>query len=126
MCPYSEYKQKEGCNREIIICKKKGGEPCLFTRYCPIENKIIPNDRNGYTMGDCKLRYEVEIPSGSSRVRKEVSDKDTLYVDIEIGDGIYTHKVKNPYKEIPDYVYVKENIDGTYSVVEKRTRSRRQ
>lgn len=125
MCPYSYYGKIEGYNREVILCKKNNGM-CPFTRYCSKENKIIPNDRIGYTMRDCKMRYEVEIPSGSSRVRKEVSDESILYVDIEIDGELYTYKINNPYKEVPDYVYVKENIDGTYNVVEKKTRSRKQ
>ncbi len=124
MCPYSYYKEIGDYNREVIFCKKMN-DVCPFTRYCPKQEKIIPNDREGYTMRDCKMRNEVEIPRGASRVRKEISDKEILYVDIEIDGGLYTYKVENPYDEIPDYVYVKENIDGSYSVVEKRIRSKK-
>lgn len=126
MCPYAYYGKLDNYDRDIIICKKQNSM-CPFTRYCNKLNKIIPNDRVGYTMEDCKMRNEVKIPKGSSRVRKPVSDKKFLYVDVEINGGLYTHKFKNPNpeKEIPDYVYVQEGIDGYEIVQERKTRSRK-
>lgn len=119
MCPYAYYGKLDNYNREIIICKKQN-KSCPFTRFCTQKDSIIPNDRIGHTMEDCKMRYEVKIPAGASRVRKPVSDSKYLYVDIEINGGLYTHKFKNPYpdKEIPDYVYVQEGLGG-YEIVEK-------
>ncbi len=125
MCPYGYYSQIDNYSREMIICKKNK-EICPFTRFCSKQNKIIPNDTYGHTMGDCIMRKNIDLPEGSSRVVKEVSNKDFLYVDIEIDNDLFTYKFKNPYKEIPEYVYVKENIDGTYAIVEKRTRSKKQ
>lgn len=127
MCPYAYYEDKTDYGRKIINCKKNN-DVCPFTRYCNQKNMIIPNDRVGYTMEDCKMRYEVEIPKGSSRVRKPISDSKYLYVDIEINGGLYTHKIKNPFpnKEIPDYVYVREGLEG-YEIInkEEKTTTRR-
>lgn len=124
MCPYAYYGKLDNYDREIIICKKQNNI-CPFTRYCNQKKMMIPNDRDGYTMGDCKMRNEIKIPAGSSRVRKSVSDSRYLYVDIEINGGLYTHKIKNPYpnKEIPDYVYVQEGLGG-YEIVDKKTTTR--
>lgn len=126
MCPYAYYGKLENYNRDIILCKKQDNKMCSFTRYCNKKNMMIPNDRFGYTMEDCKMRYEVEIPKGSSRVRKTVSDSKFLYVDIEIKGNLYTHKLKNPYPngEIPDYVYVQEGLDG-YEIVDKERKNTR-
>lgn len=123
MCPYAYYGKLDNYDKEVIICKKQN-KACPFTRYCNQKKMVIPNDRDGYTMGDCKMRNEVKIPTGASRVRKPVSDSKYLYVDIEINGGLYTHKIKNPYsnKEIPDYVYVQEGLDG-YEIVEKEKKA---
>lgn len=123
MCPYAYYGKLDNYDRELIVCKKQNNM-CPFTRYCNQQGKMIPNDRVGYTMGDCKMRNEVKIPAGASRVRKPVSDSKYLYVDIEIDGGLYTHKIKNPYpnKEIPDYVYVQEGLDG-YDIIEKEKKT---
>ena len=120
MCPYAYYTENNNYNRKIIVCKKQKGKPCSFTRFCNLKNMIIPNDRIGYTMEDCKMRYEKNIPLGSSRVRKAISDKKYLYIDIENNGKIYTHKFKNPFpeKDIPEYVYIQETLDG-YEIIEK-------
>lgn len=123
MCPYAQFKKDENFENEIIFCKKQK-DVCPFTRYCIKEKKVIPNDRIGYTMEDCKLRKEIDIPDGSSKVRKEISDFDFLYIDIKIGKDLYTYKLKNPYNEIPDYVYVKETISGAYEIVGKNIKGK--
>lgn len=119
MCPYAYYSKLNNYDKEVIICHKTNNI-CPFTRYCNNVNKIIPNDRIGYTMEDCKMRYEKEIPKGSSRIRKTVSDKRYIYADIEINGKLYTHKLKNPHpeSEIPDYVFVEEGING-YEIVQE-------
>ena len=123
MCPYAYYGKLEKYDRELMICKKQNNI-CPFTRYCNQKKMMIPYDRMGYTMEDCKMRYEVKIPNGASRVRKTVSDSKYLYVDIEINGELYTHKIKNPYpeKEIPDYVYVQEGLGG-YEIIEKEKKN---
>ena len=119
MCPYAEYKTIDGYNREMIVCMKDKGKICAFTRFCNQRNKMIPNDRENYTMKDCKLRYEVEIPKGASKVRKTVSDNKFLYVDIEESNGVFTYKIKNTIGEIPDYVFVRK-YSGGYKIVNKK------
>lgn len=123
MCPYAKYKKIDNYDKEIIFCNKIK-DACPFTRYCNKLNKIIPNDSYRHTMEDCKMRKEIDIPIGSSRVRKSVSNEKYLYVDIEINGKLYTKKIKNNLKQIPDYVFVQEGLDG-YEIIEKKVTNKK-
>lgn len=110
MCPYASYGYIDGYDREIILCSKSN-ESCPFTRYCNKVNKIIPNDRSGYRMEDCRLSKLKDIPKDSYRIRFE--RKGFLYIEKDN----QVIKVKNTLKDkVEDYVYMKEDIDGTYLI----------
>ena len=52
------------------------------------------------------MKEEKNIPNGSNRVLFE--RKGFLYIDFNNG----TIKVKNTFTSVPDYVYVRDGIDG--------------
>lgn len=99
MCEFSYYTPIDG--REYLFCEKIE-EACPYQKYCSTLNKIILN-RN---WGECKLLIEKIIPKDSFGVLFE--KKGFLYVKLKDK----TIKVKNTFKEIPEYVYLKEGIEG--------------
>lgn len=105
MCPYANYGYIDGYDREVILCSKSN-QSCPFTRYCNKVNKIIPNDRVGYTMEDCKLSKEKNIPQGSNRVRFSKVSGGVDYLYIEVDDQVI--RVKNTLGDkVKDYVYLR-------------------
>lgn len=99
MCTFAEWRDFKG--REYLFCKRTD-RICDYSKFCRLQNKFILNDR----WEQCSVKEEKNIPSGSNRVLFE--RKGFLYIDY--GNG--TIKVKNIFTYVPDYIYIRDGIDG--------------
>lgn len=99
MCTFAEWRDFKG--REYLFCKRTD-RICEYSKFCQLQNKFILNDR----WEQCSVKDEKDIPSGSNRVLFE--RKGFLYIDL----NDKTIKVKNTFNHIPDYVYIRDGIDG--------------
>lgn len=118
MCPYAYYEKKEGIAYEVIMCKKTKSN-CPYSKFCAKENRVTPNNTEGYTMSDCNLNREKNIPKGSVEVIHPISDLNFLYFNIETDEGIFTQKIKNTLGEVPDYIYVRL-VNNEYQIVKRK------
>lgn len=106
MCQYMQYNLLNG--KEYLYCSITENI-CLYSKYCRIKQKYIANER----WEQCKIMNEKKsLPNGANEVVFE--KKGYLY----IVRGNYTIKVKNTLNKVPEYVYVREGIDG-YEISEK-------
>lgn len=79
------------------------GETCPFMYWCLKRQMFRPLKS---MPEDCNVKVSFEIPTGYSRVREE--RKGYLYVDIDSS----THKIKNPFDDVPMYVKVTKTKNG--------------
>lgn len=93
ICPDS-YRGKVG-NREMVKCRKQGGNVCPFVYWCENAQDWKPI-RN--TQETCLLRTKINKPDNASVVR--FIKKGKLY--IEYKDGVVV--LDNPFNFVPKYV----------------------
>ncbi len=84
-------------------------EVCPWMYLCPQTGEWRANN---YMPADCKVKRNVDIPTGYCRVREE--RKGWLYVDL----GEQTIRVKNPFDHTPLYVRVRKLKSGEYKLRE--------
>ena len=100
MCKYMQYKPLNG--REYLYCSITNNI-CLYSKYCNKQQKFIANER----WEQCELmNSQKNIPMGAHEVI--CARRGYLYVVIDK----YTIRIKNTLNKVPEYVYVKETIDG--------------
>lgn len=109
MCPDS-YKDKVR-NREMIKCRKQGGNICPFVYWC---EKIQDWKPLRDTQETCMIRTRVEKPDNASIVRFE--KKGQLY--IEYDNGVIV--LDNPFNFVPKYVTLIKGKNGTFYINKKK------
>lgn len=94
-----------------MICKyvdknlcKATNEICPYMNYC---DKIKGYKPSRYMPENCPVKKRASCPPGYYPVRQE--RKGYLYVDI---DDV-THKIKNPFDIVPEYVQARKYKNGT-------------